>query len=258
LPGARPGGQGSVLPVPQPLVENDDGWDFKVLILDDEWVLRIPRIDQAATKLAKEAALLPALAPALPVEIPRFEHFSREPPFVVYRLIRGEPLRDEDPDGVRAFLEALHSLDPGELPIPPLDDWVAAWCEQADLFRHVVLPLLDAEERPGGEALLHEAETLTGFAPALTHCDLEPCHLLVREGRLAGVIDWAGARIGDPALDYGWLLNGPFPDWDVDEDLRRRASLYYRFGPWFEVEYGVRTEQPEWVRSGLESLRSRL
>jgi aminoglycoside phosphotransferase (APT) family kinase protein len=72
------------------------------------------------------------------------------------------------------------------------------------------------------------------------------------------VIDWAGARIGDPALDYGWLLNGPFPDWDVDEELRRRASLYYRYGPWFAVEYGVRTEQPEWVRSGLGNLRSRL
>jgi aminoglycoside 2''-phosphotransferase len=240
------------------LTENDDGWDFKVLILDGEWVLRIPRDHDAAAKLAKEAELLPALAPVLPVEIPRFEQVSRNPPFVVYRLIRGEPLRGEDSGGVRAFLEALHSLDPAELPIPPLDDWVAAWYEQANTFREVVLPLLDPDERPGGEALLRKTETLTGFAPALTHCDLEACHLLMREGRLAGVIDWAGARIGDPALDYGWLLNGPFPDWDVDQDLRRRASLYYRFGPWFAVEYGLRTEQPEWVRSGLENLRSRL
>jgi aminoglycoside 2''-phosphotransferase len=240
------------------LTENDDGWDFKVLILDGEWVLRIPRDDDAAAKLAKEAELLPALAPALPVEIPRFEQVSRNPPFVVYRLIRGEPLQGEDSGGVRAFLEALHSLDPDELPVPPPADWGAAWCEQADTFREVVLPLLDPDERPAGKALLRQTETLTGFTPTLTHCDLEPCHLLVREGRLAGVIDWAGARIGDPALDYGWLLNGPFPNWDVDEDLRRRASLYYRFGPWFAVEYGLRTEQPEWLRSGLENLRSRL
>jgi len=240
------------------LSENDDGWDFKVLILDGEWVLRIPRNEAAATKLAKEAALLPALASALPVEIPRFEHVSPEPPFVVYRLIRGEPLRSEDPDGVRAFLQALHSLDPDGLPIQPLGDWVAAWQEEAETFRDVVLTLLDPDERSRGEALLRETATLTGFVPALTHCDLESCHLLVREGRLAGVIDWAGARIGDPALDYGWLLNGPFPHWDVDEDLRRRASLYYRFGPWFAVEYGLRTDQPEWVRSGLENLRSRL
>jgi aminoglycoside phosphotransferase (APT) family kinase protein len=239
------------------LSENDDGWDFKVLILDGEWVLRIPRNHNAAAKLAKEAELLPALAPALPVEIPQFEHVSGEPPFVVYRLIRGEPLRDEDPGGVRAFLEALHSLDPGELPIPPLDDWVAAWREEAEKFRRVVLPLLDTDERSGGEALLRETATLTGFTPALTHCDLGPPHLLVRDGRLAGVIDWAGARVGDPALDYGWPLNGPFADWDVDDELRRRARIYYRLGPWFEVEYGLRTDQAVWVETGLARIRSR-
>jgi aminoglycoside 2''-phosphotransferase len=240
------------------LSEVDDGWDFKVLILEGEWVLRVPRNEGAAAKLAKEAELLPVLAPRLPIEIPRLEYVSRAPAFVVYRLIRGDPLRDEDPEGVRQFLRALHSLDPVELPIPPMDDWVGAWREETAKFRRVVLPLLDKDERPGAEALLQEVETLTGFTPCLIHCDLEACHLLVREGRLAGVIDWAGARIGDPALDYGWLLNGPFPHSDVDEDLRRRASLYYRLGPWFAVEYGLRTEQPKWLSSGLENLRSRL
>jgi aminoglycoside phosphotransferase (APT) family kinase protein len=73
------------------------------------------------------------------------------------------------------------------------------------------------------EALLAEIETLTGYAPALAHCDLGPEHLLCREGRLVGVIDWADAKIGDPAIDYAWLLNRPFPDFDVEDDLRRRA-----------------------------------
>ena len=240
-----------------PFAENDDGWDFKVLILEDEWVLRIPRVDQAVAKLAKEAALLPALAPALPVEIPQFVYVSMEPPFVVYRLIQGEPLRDEDPDGVRTFLDALHSFDGTGLELER-PDWVEAWRENTDGWRRVVLPLLDPDERKPAEALLREIETLTGFEPALTHCDMGPSHLLVRDGRLAGVIDWAGARIGDPALDYAWLLNGPFPDWDVGDELRRRALIYHRLGPWFEVEYGLRTEQPEWVESGLAGVRSRL
>lgn len=239
------------------LREIDDGWDFKILIVDGDWVLRIPRDERAAEKLASEVDLLPALAPALPVETPRFEHVSSEPPFVVYRLIHGEPHGSEDPEGVRDFLEALHSFDAGGLDLPR-PDWVEVWRENAVGFRDVVLPLLDPDERSRGEALLAEVETLAGFDPVLTHCDLEACHLLVRDGRLAGVIDWAGARIGDPALDYGWLLNGPFPDWDVDDDLRRRASIYFQLGPWFAVEYGLRTEQPAWVESGLENLRSRL
>ncbi|HZR95986.1 MAG TPA: phosphotransferase, partial [Gaiellaceae bacterium] len=201
--------------------------------------------------------LLPALAPALPVEIPRFEQVSREPWFVVYRLIPGEPLRDEDPAGVRTFLEALHSFDASAVDVPR-PEWRDIYRGHAEDWRRVVLPLLDKGERRRGEALLEEIETLAGYEPALVHCDLGPSHLICRDGRLAGVIDWADAKIGDPAIDYAWLLNVPFPDWEVDDELRRRARIYHRLGPWFEVEFGVRTEQPEWVRSGLAGVRSRL
>jgi aminoglycoside phosphotransferase (APT) family kinase protein len=243
--------------VDAPLVEIDDGWDFKVLIVEDAWVVRWPRHRLAVEEIEKEVELLPALAPLLPVEVPRFEYVSREPWLVAYRLVQGEPLAGEDPDGVRAFLDALHAVDVDRIPAPR-PDWFQTYAEQADEFRRVVLPLLDRDERPRGEALLAQTETLSGYEPALTHSDLGPTHLLVRDGRLAGVIDWGDARIGDPAIDYAWLLNGPFPDWDVDDELRRRALVYHRLGPWFEVHYGDFTGQPEWVRSGLAGVRSRL
>lgn len=239
------------------LSENDEGWDFKVLILENEWVLRIPRSEPSGEALTKEIELLPALAPELPVEIPRFERLSREPLLVVYRLIRGEPLRDEDPDGVRAFLTALHSFDASSLELPR-PDWVGIYRGHAEDWRSLVLPLLDVDERAPADALLRRTETLTGFESALVHCDLGPSHLLCRDGRLVGVIDWASAKIGDPAVDYAWLLNVPFPGWDVDYELRRRALIYHRLGPWFEVEYGLTTEQPAFVASGLAGVRSRL
>jgi aminoglycoside phosphotransferase (APT) family kinase protein len=220
-------------------------------------VLRIPRSELAVGELEKEIELLPLLGPALPVEIPDFERVSRDPLFVIYRLIRGAPLHDEDAGGVRAFLDALHSVDTCGLPVPH-PAWQEIYRAHAEDWRRVVLPLLDADERRGGEALLEQIETLTGFTPTLVHCDLGPEHLLCRDGRLVGVIDWGDAKIGDPAVDYAWLLNRPFPDWDVEEDLRRRAGIYHRLGPWFEVDYGLRTEQPDWVRTGLAGVRSRL
>jgi aminoglycoside phosphotransferase (APT) family kinase protein len=240
-----------------PLVEIDRGWDFKILVVDDEWVLRIPRSELSIEELEKEIELLPLLGPALPVEIPHFEHVWRDPLFVIYPLIRGASLRDEDSGGVRAFLDALHSLDSSNLPVPR-PGWLDIYRGHAADWRALVFPLLDADERSRGEALLAEVETLTGFAPTLVHCDLGPEHLLCRDGRLVGVIDWGDAKIGDPAIDYAWLLNQPFPDWDVDDDLRRRAEIYHRLGPWFEVEYGLRTDRPEWVRTGLAGVRSRL
>lgn len=239
------------------LVEADDGWDYKVLIVDDAWVMRWPRHRLAVEEIEQEVELLPVLAPLLPVEVPQFEYVSREPWLVAYRLIRGNPLTAEDPDGVRAFLDALHGVDVDGLPAQR-PDWLETYREQADEFRRVVLPLLDPDERSRGEALLTETETLTGFQPVLTHSDLGPGHLLVRDGKLVGVIDWGDARIGDPALDYAWLLNGPFPEWDVDEELRRRARIYHRLGPWFEVHYGDFTDKREWVQSGLHGVRARL
>ena len=237
-----------------PLRELDDGWDFKVLVVDDTWVVRWPRHRLAVEEIEQEVELLPVLAPLLPVEVPQFDYVSREPWLVAYRFVRGEPLVDEDPDGVRAFLDALHAVDVDDVPAQR-PDWLETYRRQADEFRRVVLPLLDPDERPRGEALLAEVETLTGFRPALTHSDLGPTHLLVRDGRLAGVIDWGDARVGDPAIDHAWLLNGPFPDWDVDDELRRRARIYHRLGPWFEVHYGDFTDQPGWVESGLRGVR---
>ena len=220
-------------------------------------MFRFPRRAGVEEALELEIVLLPTLVAALPVDVPSFEYVSRSPLFVGYRVIRGEPLVDEDPNGVRAFLDSLHALDPSGLPVDS-HDWVDAYRNQCAEFASLVLPLLDRDERRRAQQLFAEVETLVGFEPALLHADLGPDHLRVRNGRLAGVIDWGDARVGDPALDYAWLLNGPFGDWAVDPDLRRRARLYHRLGPWYEAHYGLFTDQPAHVELGLAGIRDRL
>jgi aminoglycoside phosphotransferase (APT) family kinase protein len=242
---------------PETVIEIDHGYDFAVAIVDDEWVFRFPRRPAVEEALALEIALLPVLASALPVEVPSFEHTSREPLFVGYRLIRGVPLTDEDSDGARAFLDALHAFDPSGVPVPR-PDWVQAYRNQCAEFERLVLPLLEKDRHTEAQRLFGEAGTLVNFEPTLVHADLGPEHLLVCDGRLAGVIDWADARLGDPALDYAWLLNGPFTDWDVDPDLRRRARFHHRLGPWYEAHYGLFTNQPAHIERGLAGIRNRL
>jgi aminoglycoside phosphotransferase (APT) family kinase protein len=242
---------------PTTIVEIDDGYDFEVAIVDDEWVFRFPRRSGVEEALEIEIALLPAIAPALPVDVPSLEHVSRDPLFVGYRLIRGEPLVDEDSNGVRAFLEALHALDPSGLPVRR-PDWVEAYRDQCAEFERLVLPLLDKDRRAQAMRLFREAETLVGFESTLLHADLGPEHLLVRDGRLVGVIDWGDMCVGDPALDYAWLLNGPFAPWDVDLELRRRARFYHRLAPWYEAHYGLFTNRPAHTERGLAGIRDRL
>ena len=62
----------------------------------------------------------------LPVEVPSFERVSRDALFVGYRLIRGRPLVDEDPEDVRAFLDALHAFDASACVRPLAGMFVAA------------------------------------------------------------------------------------------------------------------------------------
>jgi aminoglycoside phosphotransferase (APT) family kinase protein len=164
---------------------------------------------------------------------------------------------DEDADGVQSFLEALHAVDPSRLPVQHLD-WVESYREQCAEFERLVLPLLDKDQRPQAKRLFSGAETLVDFKPSLLHADLAPEHLLVCDDRLAGVIDWGDTRLGDPALDYAWLLNGPFADWEVDPDLRRRARFYHRLAPWYEAHLGVFTNRPVHTERGLAGIRDRL
>jgi aminoglycoside phosphotransferase (APT) family kinase protein len=67
--------------------------------------------------------------------------------------------------------------------------------------------------------------------PTWMHADLSPGNLLVRDGRLAAVIDWGGAGIGDPTVDLiiAWNLlpasaRRTFRDaLGVDDDTWRRG-----------------------------------
>ena len=242
---------------PATIVEIDEGYDFEVAVVDDEWLFRFPRRSGVEEALEREIALLPVLAAALPVAVPSFEIVSRDPPFVGYRAIDGRPLVDEDADGVRAFLDALHAFDVSGLALER-PDWVAAYRDQCAEFERLVLPLLDSDLRRAATRLFAETETLLGFEPTLVHADLGPAHLLVRDRRLVGVIDWADMRLGDPAIDYAWMLNGPFAKWEVDPELRRRARFYHRLGPWYEAHYGLFTNQPEHTERGLAGIRERL
>jgi aminoglycoside phosphotransferase (APT) family kinase protein len=88
------------------------------------------------------------------------------------------------------------------------------------------------------------------------------------DGRLVGVIDWTDAQVGDPALDFAWLLTRLGARFaadlvaaykgDVDETFGTRAVFFHLLGPWYEVLYGVDFGLPHYVTSGLAGVRERL
>jgi aminoglycoside phosphotransferase (APT) family kinase protein len=252
--------------------EIDEGWDSVVAVADEEWIFRFPRRPQIERRLESEIALLPELAPTLPVTVPRFEHVVRVPLLCVgYRMIEGEPFTAAVPhEQVAAFLSALHRFDverAEELGVQH-SEWSARYVEQCDEFAREVLPLLDGAERGMAHALFAEAWALRDFTPAVVHNDLGPEHLLCRGQRLVGVIDWGDVRVGDPAIDFAWLLHGTPPGYgdallaayegSADERLRERARFYHRLAPWYDAHYGVTCDRPGNLDTGLRGIRERL
>jgi aminoglycoside phosphotransferase (APT) family kinase protein len=224
------------------------GWDSAAFEVNGDWIFRFPPRPETEAALRKEAALLPELAPALPVPVPEPEIVVQNGAFFVgHRKLDGRPLhagRTAVAQRLGAFLSALHAF-----------------------------PVLDRAERESARAMFEEFFALASnlaFETVLIHADLGPEHILCRDDDVSGVIDWSDARVADPALDLAWLLHGlgePFAETVLehyagsrtgDDRLRDRALFYHRLGPWHEVLYGLERGGDAYVESGLAGVRRRL
>lgn len=219
------------------------GWDNTVHRVG-EWVFRFPRRAVAVPGLLREAAILPRLAPRLPLPVPVPELVGGPAggypwPFWGARLLPGRELAGAAlPDGARepaaaalgGFLRALHdpalAAEFADLPRDPMqraDPGVRAPMARESLDR---LARRGHPPDPAAGALLAEGERLgpPGDAVVLSHGDLHLRHLLVDPaGRAAGVIDWGDVCLADPAVDLS-LAYAAFAG-------AARAALLAEYGP---------------------------
>ena len=247
------------------------GWDTHAFVVDEAWIVRVPRRPDAEAQLLQEVELLRCVAAFLPSRVPAIERVSRETPVcVVARWIYGTPATASPRTAAElgSFLKVLHGLPVESLPVPPstVADWRAQHEVRRSQFEASVFPLLDVDERHRAADLFSSVHF--EFEPALVHGDLCPDHVLCApDGHIEAVIDWGDARSGDPAIDLAWPLHGASPAFaeavlatygDVAEEVLVRARFYYRRGPWYEVLYGLETGRPEFVQNGLAGVRARL
>ena len=119
--------------------------------------------------------------------------------------------------------------------------------------------------RAAGQALL-ERMSVPPPDPRLVHGDLGPEHIRVVDDVVTGVIDWGDCGVGDPALDLAWTRYGSGPDfaaaleaaYSPDDEVLARGVDWHLLGPWHEVLYGLDTDQPAYVESGLAGATTRL
>ncbi|MDP1642513.1 MAG: aminoglycoside phosphotransferase family protein [Phenylobacterium sp.] len=199
------------------------GWDNRTFRLGADLLVRMPAAAHYLAQVEKEQTWLPRLAAQLPLPIPApvavgapGEGYTF--PWSICAWIEGETVAAaEDLDHVTLaqdladFLLALHAIDPaGGPPAGP-----------HNFHRGGDPAVYDGQTRAATETLGDQINGAAALAlwdealatrwdrpPVWIHGDVAPGNLLVRNGRLAAVIDFGTCGVGDPACDlaFAWTF----------------------------------------------------
>lgn len=184
----------------------EEGWDNVVFRMGDTLAARIPRRQIGADLLRAEQDWLDHAAAHLEVDVPR--HVFKGQPTEVYpwgwsivAWVEGqaadvEPLRQDQAGPLASQLRLLHRPAPKGAPFNP--------------FRSTSLRAR-ADEMFGRLDRIGLSELAPVWQRAISvpapdvhlwiHGDLHPGNVVVRDGQLAGIIDWGDLCHGDPAGD---------------------------------------------------------
>jgi len=244
-----------------------DGWGSDTFLVDDRFIVRFPKRDEVADALRREIDLLPRLN--VTFSVPRFdwigEHRGR--PFVGYEAIDGSGLTVEDLEGRPALandvgnaLAELHACE-----VEPYEDWHDRYRALRERVLEDVVPHLEIVVATGLVEAFDRYLSRTTFEPVLVHNDLGTEHVLIRDGELAGIIDFEDATVGDPLIDlvgFDIDLGRPWTERiaraagiTIDEE---RLRFYVAMGAAHAVIYGLETNDAELVRDAATNVGTRL
>jgi aminoglycoside phosphotransferase (APT) family kinase protein len=211
------------------------GTDHVIYRLGDGECVRLPRIDWAVAQAQKEAAWLPRLAPQLPLEIPvplaMGAPSDEYPwPWSIGPWIAGTDAHAAVPvdlvetaERLAQFIVSLRAIDAAGAPdSAQLGLRGASLSTRDDATRRALAQLHGMVDTKRATALWNESLAAPQWrgSAAWHHGDLLPGNLILRDGRLVGVIDFGFLGAGDPACDLmcAWALF-----WGDSRDVLRRT-----------------------------------
>ncbi|WP_411153360.1 aminoglycoside phosphotransferase family protein [Streptomyces sp. A30] len=195
------------------------GWDNQQWRLGEELAVRLPRTERAPALLHTEQTWLPVLAKLLPLPTPAPVRIGKpsslfQHTWTIARWVEGEPAdhapitRIDAAESLAEFLAVLHHEAPADAPANPTRGIPLAGLQvEPDGWFEVISDYATADAAREVWEKAVAAPPWQG-APLWLHGDLHPANVVVRDGTLAGVIDFGEMCAGDPATDLSaaWIL----------------------------------------------------
>jgi aminoglycoside 2''-phosphotransferase len=254
-----------------------------VLIVNDELVFRFAKRGFGFKDLQEEANILRLLAKYITLPIPAPFYESSEA--MAYRMIPGEALRrdmlmklPEDTQQAVAeqlaqFFRELHGV-----PVREVSDFVLpcadalmkyeGWVGVYQRIREKVFPLLQEHQLKWAtehfESHLADKSNFD-YELKMVDTDIPPYHIMFdrREKRITGIIDFGCAGLGDPAIDFGVIINvyGEsflsrfYKTYPEAESYLKRARFYAGAIELRWVLQGIERGEPAWFAVHIGSAR---
>ncbi|MFK8025608.1 MAG: aminoglycoside phosphotransferase family protein [Ilumatobacter sp.] len=266
------------------IVQFANGWDNVMFRLGTDLVVRVPRRQVAARLIAHEQAVLPRLAPLLPLHIPAPVRAGRPSerhgypwswsilPWLRGHIVAETALADPTREAQRLgeFLAVLHRAAPDDAPPNPVRGHFVG--ENTDVNEERCASFDRSDEFLGRWHELVDDVGSWRHAPVWLHGDLHAANILANdEGNgleLSAVIDWGDVCAGDPATDLSvaWALfdeperqilrvAASTSEFGVDDDTWRRAEAWALH---FAIVYRFHTADNAVMASAADHLVSRL
>ncbi|WP_461610675.1 aminoglycoside phosphotransferase family protein [Cytobacillus kochii] len=215
---------------------NHSGWDHHIYIVNQRYVIRIPKTKQVLVKIKKEIKLLHQLSYLSSIiEIPNYLPFYNKDGQMIgvfYHFIKGQALSHSlitpplyEAKWLGTFLTELHRLDIDEAKKCNIEELHSEnyWEQLHQALIKKIFPFLkDAEKEEIDKMFL--AVSKFKEAKVVIHGDLTSANILYHPSKkeISGIIDFTDTQIGDPAFDFAGLY------WDFGDQFTKEALASYQ------------------------------
>ncbi|MBP3635416.1 MAG: aminoglycoside phosphotransferase family protein [Bacilli bacterium] len=261
-----------------------EGLDSVAFLVNDEYIFKKSKHKEASENMKKEISVLRFLEGKLPLEIPKIDFYDEDASICGYKEIKGTILtpeiyslmsieeQEQLAKDIANFLITLHSL-----PLPKIKDLeldvIDDYRSDYETLKSMIYDKIPNESIEYLDELFSRIlndERITKYTRVLCHNDLSCNHIVIRNNRVIGIIDFGDVAITDRDKDFVYLLE------QSDEEIGRnfglkvldyynhpnkdiailKANLNDEYYPIEEILGGTAKELEEMYNEGLSKIRS--